>query len=199
MNNASVNQMTGHIFAICGPSGAGKGTLINKLFKDNPDFVIPDSYTTRPKRVIEGTQKTYHFVSEEEFMQAFNTGKILEYEREHNYLYGTDKESLDHALNTNRTIIFDIETRGVLTLKEKFGKNVTTIFISVNSLDTLKDRLKKDPRRANMSQGELDIRLETSKEEIKFAPKADFIIYNEDNRLDQAYAELSEIINKITR
>lgn len=186
--------MTGHIFAICGPSGAGKGTLINRLFEDNPNFVIPDSYTTRPKRVNEGTRKTYHFVSEAEFMQAFKAGKILEYEREHNYLYGTDKESLDRALSTSKTIIFDIETRGVLTLKKKFEQAVTVIFITTKSLETLRGRLQDDPRRANMNEAELNTRLKTAKEEVKFIPQADFVIYNENDEIESSYRKFDSII-----
>jgi guanylate kinase len=187
--------MKGHIFVICGPSGAGKGTLINQLLSEHPDFIVPSSYTTRPPRINEGTKKIYHFVTREEFMKAFNAGKILEYEEEHGYLYGSDKESISQAINNNQTVIFDIEPRGGLTLRRIFKDQVTIIFISTKSINTLKERLLKDPRRLNMSREELEIRLQTAVEEIKFIPQADYVIYNEDNQLEVTYDELHKIIS----
>lgn len=186
--------MTGHIFVICGPSGVGKGTLVNRLLDEHPDFVIPNSYTTRAERPVESTKKTYHFVSENEFIQAVKDGKILEFEKIHGNLYGTDKESINSGIETGKTIIAEIEPKGARTFRELFKQNLTTIFISPPTLEELADRIRKDSKRDGVTEQEIETRLATAREEINFIPEADFVIINQTGKLDQAYQELVKII-----
>ena len=183
------------IYIICGPSGVGKGTLINKLIKDFSDIVIPPSYTTRPKRPIEGAKK-YHFVTDNEFQLAFKKGKILEYVKEHNYWFGTDNEAITKAIENNKTILMEIEPRGAEYIKKQYPIS-KTIFIAPKSFNELEKRIMDDKKRGDtISEKELQLRLQEAKKEMGYKDKADYVVVNEDGKLEKAYQELEKIITQ---
>ena len=55
------------LLVISGPSGAGKGTLVEKLLEKDPSFCFSVSVTTREKRKTEVEDVHYHFISEEKY------------------------------------------------------------------------------------------------------------------------------------
>ena len=85
----------GVLFIIAGPSGSGKGTIIKGVLKKHPEYRTSLSLTTRKKRHGEVEGKAYHFVSEDEFFGARDSGKLLEWALVHErYYYGVLKESI---------------------------------------------------------------------------------------------------------
>ena len=187
-----MNYTKSKIFILCGPSGAGKGTLINKLVKNYPDIVIPPSYTTRPERPVEGAKK-YHFITNNEFKHAIEEDKILEYVKEHNYWYGTDKIAIENALNNDKTILMEIEPRGANYIKKQYP-GCKIIFVAPKSLDELEKRIRDDSQRGKtISEEELQLRLQEAKKEMEFKDKADYVVMNGDGEIENALNELKNI------
>lgn len=182
------------IYVICGPSGAGKGAIVNRLLEKFPNLVIPPSYTTRPPRVREGTHKKYRFVSRAEFEKIKAEGGMLESVAEHSHLYGTDKQAVEKALKENKTLILELEPRGAEFIKKGFGQDCVIIYINPGSLKTIKQRLLNDPKRANMTHEELAIRLTSAQREMKYQKQADYVVENLDGKLEEAIGEIEQII-----
>lgn len=75
-----------------GPSGVGKGTLINALTQNHPDkFGFSVSYTTRQARPGEVHGQHYFFVSMDEFKEIIAQDGFIEYCEVHGNFYGTAK------------------------------------------------------------------------------------------------------------
>lgn len=167
--------------------------MVNRLLKEFPDIVIPPSYTTRPKRPLEGAKK-YHFVTKKEFEAALKQDKILEYVKEHNYLFGTDKTALRSALEKNQTILLEIEPRGAEYIKKHYP-GAQIIYIAPKSIAELEKRIKEDKNRGEtVDSDELKLRLQEAKKELRYKNQADFVVVNENNKIEQAYRELKDII-----
>lgn len=75
----------------CGPSGVGKGTLINLLMKrfPNEQFSLCVSHTTRAPREGEKDGVHYNFTSVEDFKKGIEEGNFIEYAEVHGRFYGT--------------------------------------------------------------------------------------------------------------
>ena len=185
---------TKKIFIITGPSGAGKGSVINKITDRYKYFTLPDSFTTRPKRVIEGTRKKYIFIDTKTFKNYVKQNKMLEYEQEHLWWYGTSKESFDLALKSDKQLILELEPRGALTIKKIYPSQAVIIFINPGSIEELKMRILADPRRNNIDPKELDTRSNFARKELKYAKKCDYVVDNKNNYLDEAVNEVIQII-----
>lgn len=81
---------------IAGPSGVGKGTLINRLLGDFPElFGFSVSHTTRAPRQGEEHGVHYHFVTKGEFEQAVEKGDFIEYAKVHTSYYGTSLQAVE--------------------------------------------------------------------------------------------------------
>jgi hypothetical protein len=64
---------------ISGPSGVGKGTLINMLFSRHPDtFTLSVSHTTRNPRNGERDGVEYHFVTKDAFRELIDQDGFVE-------------------------------------------------------------------------------------------------------------------------
>ena len=64
------------MIVLSSPSGAGKTTLARKLQKNNSNFQISISYTTRQPRSNEVNGKDYYFVSRLEFEKLINDPEV---------------------------------------------------------------------------------------------------------------------------
>jgi guanylate kinase len=75
----------------CGPSGVGKGTLIQLLMERYPNdqFGFSVSHTTRPPRPGEVDGVHYHFTTVPQIQQDIQDNKFIEYAEVHGKYYGT--------------------------------------------------------------------------------------------------------------
>ena len=92
---------------ICGPSGVGKGTIINELLKCYPDKLgLSVSHTTRLPRPGENNGIHYHFVKkewmEDKIKQTNNDNFFIEYANVHGNLYGTSKNAVEYVQNQGK-------------------------------------------------------------------------------------------------
>jgi len=94
--------MSGKLFVVTAPSGAGKTSLINALLKDDPRLKLSISYTTRAPRPGEANGREYHFVDDATFLRMREQGEFLESAEVHGYRYGTSSTAIADALASQR-------------------------------------------------------------------------------------------------
>ena len=159
---------------ICGPSGVGKGTIINALLQKFPShkFGFSVSHTTRQPRPGEVNGTHYNFVSVEQIQNDIQEGKFLEYAGVHGNYYGTSLEAVQSVQSQGKLCILDIDVQGVQTIKSQ-GKLLEAlyVFVAPPSVDNLEQRLKG---RGTETEETLARRLGNAKREMEYG-------YGEDN------------------
>ncbi|MGI6133613.1 MAG: guanylate kinase [Christensenellales bacterium] len=178
----------GILFVLSGPSGAGKGTALKKVFKklDNLEYSV--SATTRKPRKGEIEGKNYFFKTDEEFNSMLQNGELLEHVEKYGNRYGTVKSFIEEALNKGKDIILEIETVGAEKIKNMDFEQVR-IFLTPSSIADLIYRLSARNTETEDWRAE---RLRLGKEELKCAYDYDYIVVNDD--LHKAVEELVAII-----
>ena len=177
----------GLLIVLSGPSGVGKGTVREALFKiPGHDLVYSVSMTTRKPREGEVDGREYFFVTEEEFKKNIEEGKMLEYAKFVGNYYGTPLDEVNKQLNKGNEVVLEIEVQGALQVREKMHDAVF-IFIAPPSIDALYKRLKK---RGTDSEEIIKERIEKAQKEIKLAYKYDYIVVNDtvENAADRIMA-----------
>ncbi|KAJ5117803.1 guanylate kinase [Penicillium atrosanguineum] len=190
-----VRPQDGRPIVISGPSGVGKGTLIQKLFDEHPDtFTFAVSHTTRKPRVSEIEGKNYFFVSSsEEFFSLVTQGAFVEHATFSGNHYGTSKETIADQMGKGLVVVLDIEMNGVKQMKVNSSVDARYIFIKPPpSFGALEARLRM---RGTEENEEVKQRLAQAEAELEYAETPgvyDKIIVNDD--LEQAFNELKEFI-----
>ncbi|UCG34598.1 MAG: guanylate kinase [Candidatus Omnitrophota bacterium] len=168
------------IFIFSGPGGAGKTTLVDKLFRKKPirrAFVKGISFTTRRIRPGERGGRDYFFVSKEEFLKLKKKNFFLENEKVLSDYYGTPKYFFAVAKREKKDLILCIDVKGGMYLKKNFKQARTiTIFISAPTEKELQARLKKRIEAAEM----IKKRIKLSKKELQSSRYYDYVIINQD-------------------
>ena len=178
----------GTLFVFSGPSGAGKGTLLSRLFSELDDLGYSVSCTTRAPREGEQDGIDYHFISDEDFKRHIDSCDFLEWANVHSHRYGTLRSDVQKALDQGRDIILEIDVQGALQVKEKMPEAVT-VFLAPPSLEALEQRLRG---RGTETEEKIRQRLETAKKELLLAPTYDFTVIN--NIPEQAAGEIRAIL-----
>jgi guanylate kinase len=176
-----------------GPSGVGKGTLIEMLMKRFPDdqFGFSVSHTTRKPREGEVDGTHYNFTSVEKIKEEINEGKFVEYAEVHGNYYGTSITAVESVQKQDRICILDIDVQGVMKVK-KSSLEPLYCFITPPSLEELEKRLRG---RGTETEESIKKRLANSAKEMDYGHEAgnfDRIFVNAN--LKEAFEELSEFI-----
>ncbi len=167
----------GLLIVLSGPSGVGKGTVREALFKmEGHDLVYSVSMTTREPRAGEVNGREYFFVTREEFEQKIKDGKMLEYAEFVNNYYGTPLDKVEEQLKLGKEVVLEIEVQGAMQVKEKM-KDAIFIFIAPPSIEALKNRLHS---RGTESLEAIKERCEKAKREIGLAYMYDYIVVNDE-------------------
>ncbi|KAJ5545895.1 Guanylate kinase [Penicillium frequentans] len=180
------------IIVISGPSGVGKGTLIQKLFDAHPDtFAFTVSHTTRAPRPgeIEGTN--YFFVNTSQFSDLVSEGAFVEHATFGGNHYGTSQRTISDQIAKGRVVVLDIEMHGVKQMKANPSIDARYIFISPPNFEALAKRLRG---RGTEKDEAIQKRLAQAKAELDYADTGahDKIIVNDD--LQVACKELEDFI-----
>ena len=175
------------------PSGVGKTTLTKKIQQKHQSFKISVSYTTRPPRSNEVDGVDYKFIKKEQFKELIKENQFYEYAKIFENYYGTLKKNVDETLQKN-DIIFDIDWQGTKQLSKFKNLNLIKIFLITENKEELKKRLMT--RGQNTSE-ELEKRLNSFDEDIKYWNDYDYILINKN--LDVCFKQIENIIlvNKI--
>jgi guanylate kinase len=180
--------MSGLLIVISGPSGVGKGTIIDALVKDLPHLSFSVSATTRPPRQNEQNGVEYFFLSREMFENWIRENRFIEWAKVHGEYYGTPRAPILEKLNAGQDVVLDIDVQGSLQIKKHFPDGVF-IFVVPPSFEELKKRLEA---RNTETQELMQHRLEDAKEELRHMGEYDYLVTN--NNLEEAVADIKAII-----
>jgi guanylate kinase len=183
----------GLMIVISGPSGVGKGTIIKSLFK-RPDnnFFYSVSMTSRPPRLGEKNGEDYIFITKKEFEKKIKENYFLEYKKNFNNYYGTPYKNLLENLKKGREIFLETDTQGALEIKKhKINKDGVFIFIAPPSKKHLYNRLKK---RNTENEEILKKRFQKAEEEFELAHQYDYIVVNEEDKIEKSVDKIISII-----
>ena len=180
----------GLLFVLSGPSGVGKNTVLDELFKNFDGVSYSVSATTREERNGEVEGEDYFFISGEEFKEIEENDGFIESAVVHGYFYGTPKKFVDQKLEAGEDIILEIDTQGAKQVREKYPEAVY-VFLLPPSLEELENRLDK---RGSESDKSKNIRLKNARQELKEVHNYDYEIINDS--LADAVREIRKIILK---
>ena len=181
----------GKIVVISGPSGCGKGTVIQELLKLDTRMKLSVSLTTRAPRPGEVHGREYFFTDKEDFENRIKTGDLLEYTNYNGNYYGTPSKEMYEMQALGYTILLDIEIEGAANVRRAAPENLITIFLAPPSFEELERRLVG---RGTESAEVIAKRLSRAKEELKEQEKYDYVVVNDD--LEKTVREVYRLIQQ---
>lgn len=164
----------GRLIVVSGPSGAGKGTILNEILK-RPEYVYSVSATTRAPRAGEINGKHYFFVTEKDFEKQIADKGFVEYARYNGNYYGTPLEFVETNLAEGRNVILEIEVQGAMQIKKNYP-DALFIFMTPESREELAYRLQS---RGTETDEVIQNRLAIADSEISSSLLYDYVIFNE--------------------
>ena len=186
--------MSGILFIISAPSGSGKTTLTNELLRLVQGLEFSISYTTRPPRGSERHGHEYFFVSKPEFEKMIAADEFLEHACVFGYYYGTAKRFLADAFSQGKDLLLDIDVQGAAQVKRKMPEAVS-IFIMPPSRQILEFRLRSRSQNEHVNDEVVRRRLDGARKEIENYSNYDYILVNENDRLEHSIAQLIAVVS----
>ena len=182
--------MSGKLFVITAPSGAGKTSLIEAVMRDDPTLKISISYTTRRPRKGEKEGVDYHFIDVPTFLKMKERGEFLESAEVHGNHYGTGKQVILDAVKRGDALILEIDWQGAQQVRRLYPDCIG-IFILPPSVEELERRMRA---RGQDSDEVIRQRVQNAREELSHAGEFNYAIINKD--FETARRELADIIRK---
>lgn len=183
--------MTGSLFVVSAPSGAGKTSLtrevIERMAAIGHEVVFSVSYTTRPPRPLETDGVDYHFVEPRRFEQMVETGSFLEHADVFGKRYGTGRDVTEIERAAGRDVVLDIDWQGARQVKQ-VAPDAVSIFIVPPVRSALEARLRE---RGQDDDAVIKQRMEQACAEISHWAEYDYLVVND--KFDQAVDELFAI------
>ena len=177
------------------PSGSGKSTIINWLMQhEELRMAFSISCTSRAPRGTEQDGVEYFFLTPEEFRQKIANDEFLEYEEVYeDRFYGTLKAQVEKQSAAGQNVVFDVDVKGGVNIKEYYGDRALSIFIQPPSIEELRRRLEG---RGTDAPEVIEQRIARAEFELSFAPKFDCVIVNDDlNKAQQeAYDKIKAFL-----
>lgn len=177
------------------PSGAGKTTIARRLLANVPGLRFSVSATTRPPRIGEVDGRDYHFVSDADFRAMIERGDLVEHEEVYpGRFYGTPWAELAGRRTSDdglRAIVLDVDVKGALAVKERFGDRALAVFVAPPSIAELERRLRA---RGTETETTLAVRLGRAADELSYADRFDAVVVNAD--LDEATTETLALVRR---
>jgi guanylate kinase len=177
------------LLIISSPSGAGKTTLCRNILREDAEFEVSTSVTTRNMRPGERDGSEYFFVSRDSFHKMIGDGAFLEHAEVFGNLYGTPLAWVEEKIFNGKHILFDIDWQGARDIKARGVFDVVSIFVLPPSIDELERRLRN---RSSDEESVIQKRLSGARLEISKYVDYDYTIVNDD--LDRAQSEVRAII-----
>lgn len=182
----------GKLIIFSAPSGSGKTTIVRRLMEEIEGLEFSVSATSRAPRGAEQHGRDYYFLSAEEFDRLVAEDSFVEWEEVYaGTKYGTLRSELERIWAKEHTILFDVDVKGGVRLKEIFGDKALSIFIMPPSVEELRRRLEG---RATDSPEKIAQRVAKADEELGYAPRFDVTVVNDN--LDEAVAQVRKAVEE---
>jgi guanylate kinase len=185
--SSTVSREQSPVFVVTGPSGAGKGTLIQLVLPRFPELALAVSATTRAQRPGERDGVHYWFLDRDEFDRRVVAGEFLEWVDYVGNRYGTLHSEIERLRAAGKSPLLELETDGALRVKSRVAGAVT-IFVTAPMAE-LERRLRE---RATESSGVIEERLATSRRQLELQDEFDHVVVNDDR--DRAADALAAIV-----
>ena len=182
----------GLLVIISAPSGGGKDTVISRLVSELEDAVVYVTATSRRPRPGERQAVDYYFYEPEKFREEIEEGNFLEWSMVHGDFKGVRRDALADTLRERRIVIVKPEPQGMRKIKALLPEALT-IFIMPPSVDALRRRLVG---RGTESAEQMELRLRNAEIEVAAAPEYDYVVVNDDGRIDETVREIADIIRQ---
>lgn len=180
--------MTGTLFVLSAPSGAGKTSLVKALLESTDNLCVSISHTTRPMRPGEQDGVNYHFVSREGFQALMEQSDFLEHAEVFGNYYGTSRSFVEQTLTTGKDVILEIDWQGAQQIRRIFPESIS-VFILPPSREALESRLRG---RGQDAEAVIQGRLAKAVEEMSHYVEYDYLVIND--QFDVALRELRAVI-----
>lgn len=168
--------MSGNLFIITAPSGAGKTSLVRALLAADPQVKLSVSYTTRMPRSGEAEGLDYHFVDEAHFLQMLGAGTFLESAEVHGARYGTSQVCVESALQHGSDLLLEIDWQGAAQVRRLYPQAVS-IFILPPTMEALERRLH---HRGQDSAQVIASRYAAARQEMSHVAEFGYVIINDE-------------------
>ncbi len=178
----------GKVFVITGPSGVGKGTLIEQLLERLPELELSVSATTREPRPGEVDGRDYHFLTPEDFDRRVEAGDFLEHATYSGNRYGTLRQEVERRLGEGRSVVLEIEVQGARQVRAAMPEAVL-IFIAPPDPASLRKRLEG---RGTDSTEAIERRLRTAEIELEAQAEFPHVIVNDE--VQKSASELEALV-----
>ncbi|HTN93275.1 MAG TPA: guanylate kinase [Gallionella sp.] len=180
--------MSGNLFIISAPSGAGKTSLVRALLDINTHIDLSVSYTTRDPRSGEQDGRDYHFVSRETFLEMAKRGEFMESAEVYGNLYGTSQTWINREITKGRDILLEIDWQGAAQVRRLFPDCIS-IFILPPSIAALEQRLRG---RGKDNDAVIAKRMAAVREDVAHISEFNYVIINDN--LSDALRELNAVV-----
>ena len=185
--------MTGNLFIISAPSGAGKSSLVNAALAEDLRLALSVSFTTRPPRAGEVNGREYHFVDSETFDSMLARGEFLESAEVHGNRYGTSKKWIAEARAKGLDILLEIDWQGARQVRKAFPDAVSIFVVPPPPvLQELERRLRG---RGQDTEEAIQRRLRDAREEISHVAEFDYVIINKE--FEEARRDLMAVVRAV--
>ncbi|MFP4469785.1 MAG: guanylate kinase [Bacteroidales bacterium] len=165
------------MIVVSAPSGSGKTTIVKAILEANPRVSFSISACSRPPRNNEKDGIDYYFLGKEDFRKKIDEDAFVEWEEVYNgHYYGTLKSEVERIWQQGRHVIFDVDVKGGLNIKNQFGDRCLALFIKAPSVEELEKRLRN---RSTDGEETIRERLAKAAYEMTFAKLFDHIIVND--------------------
>lgn len=187
--------MEGKLIIFSAPSGSGKTTIVKQLLANNPNLGFSISACTRDKRGrSEQDGQDYYFLTPDEFRAKIDEDAFVEWEEVYpGAYYGTLKSEIERIWASGKHVIFDVDVKGGLALKNYYKERALAVFVKVPSLEILEDRLRS---RGTETEESLSKRIFKMKFEWAFQDKFDVVLVND--QLADAVKEAQRLFDELT-
>ncbi len=182
--------MTGNLFIVSAPSGAGKSSLVSAALAEDKGLALSVSFTTRPPRAGEMNGREYHFVDRGTFDSMLQRGEFLESAEVHGNRYGTSQKWIAEARAKGLDILLEIDWQGAQQVRKAFPDAVGIFIVPPSPvLKELEHRLRG---RGQDSEEAIQRRLRDAREEISHVAEFDYVIINKE--FEEARRDLAAVV-----